>query len=315
MGLRTKKRNSLFWDSARKNRESDIFYFKRLLELSISMFEWKNLPKGIDPVFLERVLFAEGQAVFFYDDGLKDYLALQVATNGPFNVYRIPVGRRAYAVNGYQNNLNIDNSVIIYNNMIRTNSADTVRLYSERLWDLDRIVEINAKAQKTPVLIKCGETQRLTMENVYKEWDGNQPVIAADKGFDQGSLSVLKTDAPYVADKIYELKTKYWNEALTYLGISNVNTTKKERMVTDEVIRNMGGTIASRYSRLEARRQACEQINEMFGLDIWVEYRADYREADDELMLTGETEDGNARLIVADVNTNTNVRPKERGET
>jgi len=297
MGLRTKKRGSLFWDSARKNRESDIFYFKRLLELSISMFEWKNLPDGIDPIFLERVLFAEGQAVFFYDDGLKQYLALQVATAGHFNVYRVPIERRAYAVNGYNNKLNIDNSVIIWNNMIRTNSADTVRLYSERLWDLDRIVEINAKAQKTPILLKCGEHQRLTLENVYKEWDGNEPVIAVDDGFDKGQLAVLKTDAPYVADKIYELKTKYWNEALTYLGISNVNTTKKERLVTDEVIRNLGGTIASRYSRLEARRQACEQINNMFGLNISVDYRADYREADDEMIMTGETEDGSAKPI------------------
>ena len=126
--------------------------------------------------------------------------------------------------------------------------------------------------------------------------------------------TVLKTDAPFVARDLYELKSEYWNEALTYLGISNVNTTKKERMVTDEVIRNMGGTIASRYSRLEMRRQACEQINKMFGLDIWCNYRADYREADGEIMLTGDTEDNAVKQMVADLNTDTRFRPKERGE-
>ena len=91
------------------------------------------------------------------------------------------------------------------------------------------------------------------------------------------SLKVLKTDAPYIGDKLSDLKARIWNEALTYLGISNTNMIKKERMLRDEVIRNLGGTIASRYSRLEARRQACKQINEMFGLNIWCDYREDYQ--------------------------------------
>ena len=65
---------------------------------------------------------------------------------------------------------------------------------------------------------------------------------------------------------------------MTYLGISNINVVKKERMITDEVTRNQGGTVASRYSRLESRRQACKQINEMFNLNIWVDYREDFQD-------------------------------------
>ena len=55
---------------------------------------------------------------------------------------------------------------------------------------------------------------------------------------------------------------------------------KKERMITDEVIRNQGGTIASRYSRLESRRRAVKKINKMFGLNITVEYREDFQSTD-----------------------------------
>ena len=116
-------------------------------------------------------------------------------------------------------------------------------------------------------------------------------------------LTVLKTDAPYVADKIYQLKTQIWNEALTYLGISNTNVTKKERMISDEVIRNQGGTIASRYSRLQARREAVDKINKMFGLEIEVNYREDYREADDEVMISGMTGDGEADTLAVDLRT------------
>lgn len=270
------KRARDFWESAELNNATYIQYYDRLTELSISMFEWRNLPDTVDPRFLELTLFANGMAVFFKDED--DYLALQCAISGPLDVYRIPVKRRAYAVNGFNRELDNKNSVIIYNNMLHKNSMLDVRMFARELYNLDRAISVNANAQKTPVLIRCTENERLTLENLYMQFDGNKPIIYGDKQLNPNSLTVLKTDAPYVADKLYTLKTQKWNEALTYLGISNVNITKRERLITDEVTRNQGGTIASRYSRLESRRQACKQINLMFGLDIQCDYREDYQE-------------------------------------
>ena len=288
------RRRTNFDTSAHDNMESYYYYIDRLTELSISMFEWVNLPDTVDERFLEMTLFTNGCAVYFNDDVLGN-LALPVAINGQWNVYKIPIRRRAYSVNGYQNgDLTIDNSVMIYNNMIRTNSVRAVRMFARRLWDLDRSIDVNARAQKTPVLLQGTEQQRLTLLNAYKELDGNSPVIMADKDIDlrNGPISCVSTEAPYVADKLYQLKTQVWNEALTYLGISNLNIQKKERLVADEVVRSMGGTIASRYSRLEMRRKAAEEINDMFGTDIEVNYREDFREADDEVMFSGESGSG-----------------------
>ena len=275
-----RNRDREFWESATKNNATYIQYYNRLTELSISMFEWKNLPDTIDERFLELALFSMGMAVFFKDE-VMGYLALRTTISGEFNVYRIPIRRRAFADNGYNRELTIDDSVIIYNNLIHTNSMLDVRMFADKLADIDRTIQVNAKAQKTPVLVKCDENQRLTMLNLYKEYDGNAPVIYGDKNLNANGLTVLKTDAPYNADKLYQLKTQYWNEALTYLGISNINSVKKERMITDEVTRNQGGVVASRYSRLESRRKACNEINRMFGLDIWCDYREDYRQLDE----------------------------------
>lgn len=274
------KKDRQFWESAAMNNGTYKQYYNRLVELAISMFEWKNLPKTVDARFLELCLFTDGQAIFFYDEAL-GYLTLQNATNGGFNVYRIPVKRRAYAVNGYNRELDENNSVIIFNNYLHTNSQLDATMFAKRLYNLDRAIDVNANAMKTPIIIKCDETQRLTMLNLYKKYDGNEPYIFGDKSINTNAIQVLKTDAPYVADKLYQLKTQIWNEALTYLGISNINVQKKERLITDEVTRNQGGTIASRYSRLNARRDACKQINEMFGLDIWCDYREDYQTIDD----------------------------------
>ena len=269
------KRDGKFWQSARRNNATYLQYYMHLAELAMSMFEWKNLPDTVDARFLELTLFEDGQIVFFKDEEL-GYLCLQCAVNGGFNVYRIPTNRRAYAVNGYQKNLTENDSVIIYNNFLRTNSMLDVRNFAERLYNIDRAIDVNINAQKTPILIKCDEQQRLTMLNTYQQYDGNQPVIFGDKALNTNSFQVLNTGAPLVADKLYVLKTQLWNECLTYLGISNINVQKKERLITDEVTRNQGGTIASRYARLEARRQACDQINRMFGLNVECNYREDY---------------------------------------
>lgn len=302
-----RRKRTNFDESAYMNNRTYAYYFNRLKELSISMFEWKNLPPSVDQRFLELALFEKGVAVFFKDEELDEHLALRVLLQGNFNVYGIPKNRRAVASNGYNNTLDDTNSVIIYNNYLHSNCVEDIRMYAMRLYNLDRAIDVNANAQKTPVLISCSQEERLTMMNLYKEFDGNAPVIYGDKNLNTKGISVLKTDAPYVCDRLYELKTQIWNEALTYLGINNTNVTKKERMISDEVIRNSGGVIASRYSRLESRREACRQINEMFGLEIEVNYRADYREADDELMLTGETEDGEAVAMVTDLRTRTNI--------
>lgn len=279
--------NRQFFESAYRNDALFLQYYNRLLELSISMFEWVNLPETIDARFLELALFGDGMAVFFRDEVL-GFLALRTMIGGRLDVYQIPMQRNAYASNGYNQSLNNENSVIIFNNMIHTNSILEVENFSRRLAELDRIIDVNTNAQKTPVLITCEESQRLTMKNIYMQYEGNVPFIFGDSSLNPNMIRVLKTDAPYVADKVYELKTQIWNEALTYLGISSVNAVKKERLITDEVTRNLGGTIASRYSRLESRRQACEKINSMFGLDIWCNYREDFQIAEkDETQIFG----------------------------
>ena len=264
-------KNRNFWESAKFNSATFRTYFDRLTELSISMFKWGNLPDTIDERFMELALFGDGKAIFFQDDVL-GFLCLRCMTGGLWSVYNVPTDRTAYASNGYQMRLNPENSVIIYNNMIRTNSTLMVELYSRRLWDIDRTIDINVKAQKTPVFIQCNENQRLTLKNLYMKYEGNEPFIFGDKNINLDDIRVISTNAPYVADKLYQIKTQIWNEALTYLGISNINIQKKERLITDEVQRNQGGTLASRLSRLNARRKACDEINRMFGLNITCDY-------------------------------------------
>lgn len=279
----------MFWSTAFQNRLNNDLYLARLVELSASMFDWTGLPETCDVRTLELALLGNGRAVFFKDDALDMYMTLpvNVHTSG-YDVYGQPLQFTARSLyNNYRYPLTQETGVMIYNNYLRTPSLMQLVSFADRLGKIDEIIDINVNAQKTPILILADESKRLTMKNLYMKYDGNQPFIFGDKNLSINDFTVLKTDAPYVADDLYQLKTQIFNEALTYLGISNVSYQKKERLVTDEVSRNMGGTIAARYNRLNERQKACEKINQLFGLETWCEYKEDF----DPRLIMQETED------------------------
>lgn len=261
-----------FWNAKKCNDWTFIQYYNRLVDLCISQFEWINLPPTCDRRFLELTLMADGMAVFFRDE-IMGYLSLQCMISGPLDVYRIPILRRAYASNGYQMPLDNLNSVLIFNNSLHTNSQLNIEMYAWRLYEVQRAIDTNIKLQKTPKIVKCSENQRLTIINLFKQYEGNYPFIFADKTMDLKGLESIDIAAPYVADKLMVIKQQIWDEAMTYLGVANTNTSKRERLNTSEIFVGMGDVEAQRCTRLMEREIACERINDMFGLNMEVRYR------------------------------------------
>ena len=260
-----------FYDSIVDTNTTYNYYVERLTDIAVSRFKWTGFPDSIDTRFLELALFEKGQAVVFEDD-VMGLLSLNTAISGSWNVYNVPIKRRAYATNGYNKNLTIENSVIVFNNYIRTPSVHHILNFSKKLANIDVTIQININTQKTPIALKANKKQQLSVLNAYKNYDGNVPVIFKEDEFKDDSISSMSLGAPFVSPELYDLKTKIWNEALTFLGVPNISETKKERMITDEVQRQMGGVLASRTSFIAMRKQACEKINKMFGLNVDVEY-------------------------------------------
>lgn len=261
------------WPSAHINNQTYIDYYQRLMEFAINMFEWRNLPPTVDERFLELTLYEKGYCLYFNDEVVGN-LALTCTIGGMLDVYRIPTERRAFAVNGYNKICTSQDSVLIFNNYLHTPTILTIELFARRLYEIERTIDVNVKAQKTPTLVLASEQQRLTMKNLYMQYDGNEPFIFGDKDMEFDGIKCLKTDAPYVADKLQVLKHQIWNEALTFCGIENSNQDKKERLVADEVGSNYGNIEAQRNVMLNTRRQAADKINRMFGTNIEVGFRS-----------------------------------------
>ena len=283
------KNNKDFIDSAILNDQTYIDYLDRLRRIALSIFEWVNLPSSMNARYLERSLFYKGQAALLKDNEY-GFINTDVSSAGQVNIYGLPTGLNCYSF-GYQkfrflytglteNNQETD-CVLVMNDWECIPTCSTLELYAYRLYEAQRTCDVNIKAQKTPIMIIGTDKQRLTMENLYQKYDGNQPFIFGDKDILNGDLlKSINTSAPYVADKITDYKKEIWNEALTFLGINNIMLEKKERLVSDEANSNNELINLNLQSRLAPRQQAAKEFNELFGLtgtdkEISVRVRSD----------------------------------------
>ncbi len=298
MGKKVKfRQNYKFVDSALVNDLTYIDYLNRFKKVALSVFEWVNLPKSMNAQWLEKCLYYNGMATLLKDKNY-GFINTNCSTNCKLNIYGLPTNLNCYSFEyqtsrklytGLMNGLSEAQKeareyyecILVQNNWDRTPTAGSMELFALRLYEAERTADVNIKAQKTPVMVLVDEEQRLLMENLYSQYDGNRPFIFGDKK-QLGSevLRAIKTDAPFIADKIIDYKKEIWNEALTFLGINNIMVDKKERLITEEANSNNELINLNLQSYLAPRQEACRQFNEKFGLtgtdkEISVRVRSD----------------------------------------
>lgn len=262
-----------FEEAAALNMAVFSDYYKRLRLLALSVYEWENLPETMNARFLEQCLYWYGKAAIVNDDIL-GIINTKCTPSESLNIYGDATQYHCYST-GYDKDFPLDDMVYVRNNLEALPTDTTIQLFAQRLYEAERTIDVNVKAQKTPVIILCDEKQRLTMKNVYMKFDGNEPVIYGKKGLDIDDIKVLRTDAPFVADKLEEYKRNVWSEALSFLGINNVMTEKKERLVVGEVEANNQLIDLSAQVGLLTRQQAADKFNKLYpGHDIKVRQRS-----------------------------------------
>ena len=274
MGKNIKPKDIRFLDSALMNSQTYYDYLERFKKICLSMFVWENLPESCNARYLEECLYYKGQAALLKDE-LYSFINTQAASNGYLNIYGLPTSLNCYSYQ-YNSIRNLytglegtedKDCILVMNNWQRVPTAATIELFAQRLAECDMVCTVNIKSQRTPVLIAVDENQRLMMENLYAQYDGNRPFIFGDKNqVGDGVVKSINTGAPFVADKIMEYKKEIWNEALQFLGVNSLQTEKKERLITDEASSNNELINLNLQSMLVPRQEAAEQFNKLFGL-------------------------------------------------
>lgn len=267
-------------------------YYFRLAELAQTRYKWNGLPNNIDERHVERFLFNEGRCMFFHDDTV-GWMVAKCAEAGYLNYYDDPTALLPVATNftPATPKESGEQAVLILNNSYARPTAYTIMLKAARLTEIRRTADINIHAQKTPVILKTTEKQRLSAKSVYNQWNGFEPLIIADKAIDEGiTMEAIRIDAPVVFDKLTIELNKEWQDCMTFLGIDNANTDKRERLVDDEVRANNEQIDLSAHVMLKARQKAAEQMSKLCGCKITVELRDVQKPA--EAAQDGENEGG-----------------------
>lgn len=251
------------------NNATYIDYLDRLRLLSTSIFSWKNLDKvagfGAER-FLEQALYDNGRACFVKDPEL-GFMVLKANPSDKLNIYQLPIKVQAWSI-GYSKQYKFDDVAYIMNNVLQKPTLSTIMLIAYRLYETERTIDVNLMAQKTPVLIQGDTKTILTLKQVYEQYSGNTPFIFGNKQFDvSNKLSAIKTDAPYIIDKLTQHKKDLMTEALNFLGIDNFFSDKKERLITAEAEGTEALTNFYLNCFYKTRQEAVEIINEKFLKD------------------------------------------------
>lgn len=270
--------------SEARQMQLEHMYRKQLMGKCLSRFTWEGLPNGIDPRFIEATIFNNGYSVFYFDSLFELFMAMPAIISGPLDIQDNPTGYRISRNGVYSREVKASESVCIWGNQIREPEIDVVLSYAARLAQIDRTIEIDLLNERNPMIVACTQDQRITIQNLISKIYDGEPVVWGTENLSMDNLAntigvfPLNQNAGTGAVssiKHMESKAKIWGEALTMLGIMNVNSEKRERMVVEEAAANSGQVLASRESFMKPRELACEQINEMFGLQVSCSWAVD----------------------------------------
>lgn len=252
------------------------FYFSRLLELTISRFNYEDLPEHIPVDAIEKILIYNGSAIFTNDTGE----GLQVwgsSAMGSLDMYGRPTSLRRYSVFGMTTDSKTykldEDCVFVRNNTLANSDLLTIQMYAKRLSELVNTIDINMRGQKTNQIIATTARNKKSMETMHDNQQNEGVQVLYLNPDNVKDLSVFSTPAQYVADRVRSEFENVWAEALTTLGVNNVNFQKKERLLVDEVNANNEEINRALITRYNMRKQAMDKINDKWGFDIKVKIK------------------------------------------
>lgn len=259
-------------NSQLSNVKTYLAYKDRMLMLAENVFTFKNMNPFIDLAYVNSELLRKGSIAFFYDE-VMGLIALPYMNIGVLDIYGRPTKIKPISRNGaYNRILNSDEFVIMYDNNSKIPIYPNIIQHAERISQLKRTLDINVSQMKTPRFWQTSEENKKTVQKIKDTVEAGQEVVFTYDNLDIDGITCNLNPAPDLMESLNQAKVNEWSEFLELIGISNVSVQKKERMIRDEIITSMGGTIASRFSRFESRKKAIEEINKKWNQDISVEF-------------------------------------------
>lgn len=148
------------------------------------------------------------------------------------------------------------------------------RHYAALLYECDRCINVNLKAQNTPAILNAPDGQELTFADLYEQVAGHKPVVYTrdmsplKNQYDDIRQIVYQTPAPFVAGNVEQLKSMLMSDFMFMLGVNGRTQSKVAQVSSLEVMQDAPTLMVLRNSYEQARQNFCDQCNKKFGLNV-----------------------------------------------
>ena len=266
------------------NKKEQLSRFRAdMLNKSLTMFEWKNLPDTIPAVEIEKQLQTNGYSIIAKVQG--NVYAFQGGFSGQ-DVYNRPT--TAIVNNASLQNHDTftidDNCVVVKNDDMQQGLLHIYNKYGSLLIENQITMLMTDYNYRMPFTISTQDdsTAQSAQQYLQKIIDGSLGVIGEAKLFD--SLKVIPTNNKGVnsfAD-LFGYQQFIEAELNNAIGLATNNNMKRERLTTNEIDVNKNSTYPLIDNMLRNRKQAVEKINKMFDLNIDVEFSSIWNSGDND---------------------------------
>jgi len=264
-----------------------------MLNRSLLMFKYHGLPDSLPAKELERLLQTNGYAGVTEVEG--DLYAFYGGLGGEPNVYGKPTTMTiANPALNYNEMLEIGEEVVLAKNddlmmgLVPIYSKYSTLMNENEITMILSLINKRANNMISVTDDNTAESARQYLKNLEA---GDLGYIFENKLFDSLKTNPTGEGSGTNLNELVEfeqyVKASMYNE----IGLNANFNMKRERLVSDELEANSETLYPLVDNMLDNRRQAVEQINEMFGTEIQVEFNSswdmrlgqeEYTEASDE---------------------------------
>lgn len=256
-----------------ENAEIYRYYRERLINMALAQFEWHGLPDTCDRRYFEKSLLFNGKAAMYKPTGTDFWLSTDYLQVGDFDAYGYPKKIKGITYNA--KNIETDTWMILFDNMTRTTLIPMIDLYARLLWEVHNTYRSNLHQQITPYIVATTNNQALSIKNIFNRIMGFQPVVEVKAAaFDPDAIKTIDCKVDFKGKEMLETLKIIWAEALSMMGITS-ETTKKERLLNDEITIDRQEDLISLNARLLNRVEFCNKMNKAYGLNLSVNLSSD----------------------------------------
>lgn len=256
-------------------------YVKYMLNRSLAMFKYHNLPDTIPQEELEKMLQCAGGCVWYKHEN--DLYVFNATLGGEGDVYNRPT--KAVISNPalkLTTECIIDEDcVFMQNDSMCMGLVPMYQKYCTILNETDITMILATINKRVQILLSANDDNTVASAKKFIEniENGKLGVIAESKLFDSLKTSTVATSNTNSLQDIYQLQQYVKASMYNEIGLGANWNSKKERLAVAEVETNSDNLYPLVDDMLNNRRKALEKINEMFGTDIQVEFNSswDYR--------------------------------------